>query len=358
MLRSEAVHSGGRIRSVRVGGLLLAATALLFSGTAVRGQSLTQLKDRMKEIQAKLDRAAARIEALEGRVHETEERIDAAERRKRELEAESRRLRIKVIERADELYRSGGTATFEALLASESFAELSDRAELLSKASLEDSALFVRLARSQEELGQVKKELTTRRDQLADSAKALSREADRLQREFTSVRAEYSTLKRKLAERTRREEVVSVAPSSTSSASSPALVFKKPRGNMACPVAGPVSFVDSWGAPRSGGRSHQGVDMMAAYGTPVVAIVTGTITFAGYGGMAGYWQILSGADGNDYWYLHNQRNLVTGGRVAAGRQIAEVGDTGNAEGTPHLHFEYHPGGGGAVNPYPLVASIC
>jgi murein DD-endopeptidase MepM/ murein hydrolase activator NlpD len=44
--------------------------------------------------------------------------------------------------------------------------------------------------------------------------------------------------------------------------------------------------------------------------------------------------------------------------VTAGQTIAALGDTGNAAGTPHLHFEYHPGGGSAVNPTPLVASIC
>jgi murein DD-endopeptidase MepM/ murein hydrolase activator NlpD len=67
---------------------------------------------------------------------------------------------------------------------------------------------------------------------------------------------------------------------------------------------------------------------------------------------------LSGDDGNQYWYMHNEQNFVSGGHVSAGQHIAAVGDTGNASGTPHLHFEYHPGGGAAVNPYPLVASIC
>jgi murein DD-endopeptidase MepM/ murein hydrolase activator NlpD len=98
--------------------------------------------------------------------------------------------------------------------------------------------------------------------------------------------------------------------------------------------------------------------MMADYGTPVVAIVSGTITYSGYGSSAGNWQILSGSDGNTYWYMHHQQNLVNGGGVRAGQQIATVGDTGNAVGTPHLHFEFHPGGGGPVNPYPLVASLC
>ena len=126
---------------------------------------------------------------------------------------------------------------------------------------------------------------------------------------------------------------------------------------MACPVGGATSFVDSWGAPRSG-HTHQGVDMMGAYGTPIVAITDGTITLSSYGSSAGYWQILSGDDGHQYWYMHNERNIVNGGHVSAGQQIATLGDTGNAAGTPHLHFEYHPGGGAAINPYPLVASLC
>ncbi len=129
-------------------------------------------------------------------------------------------------------------------------------------------------------------------------------------------------------------------------------------GGLTCPVAGPVTFIDSWGAPRDG-HTHQGVDMMANYGTPVVAITSGTITYAAYSaGGGGNMIFLTGDDGNAYWYMHNQRNIVTSGRVSIGQQIATVGDTGNATGIPHVHFEYHPGGGGPVNPYPLVASIC
>lgn len=98
--------------------------------------------------------------------------------------------------------------------------------------------------------------------------------------------------------------------------------------------------------------------MLAARGTPQVAIVSGTITYAGYSSLGGNVQYLSGDDGNLYMYVHQDSNIVTGGRVKAGQTISTVGDTGNAAGTPHLHFEYHPGGGAAVNPTPLVASLC
>jgi murein DD-endopeptidase MepM/ murein hydrolase activator NlpD len=99
--------------------------------------------------------------------------------------------------------------------------------------------------------------------------------------------------------------------------------------------------------------------MMAASGAPVVAITDGRITFEGYGTTAGNWVILSGDDGNSYWYMHNRENLVTGGRVRVGQQIATVGDTGNAiGGPPHVHFEFHPGGGGPVNPFQLLSKVC
>lgn len=123
-----------------------------------------------------------------------------------------------------------------------------------------------------------------------------------------------------------------------------------------CPVAGAVSFIDSWGYARSGGRRHKGVDMMASIGTPVAAPVSGTVKHRSnrLGGRSFH---LQGDDGN-YYYGTHMSDYGASGYVQAGEIIGYVGDDGNARGIPHLHFEVHPGGGGAVNPYPHVNAVC
>jgi murein DD-endopeptidase MepM/ murein hydrolase activator NlpD len=129
-------------------------------------------------------------------------------------------------------------------------------------------------------------------------------------------------------------------------------------GSWICPVQGPVAFSDTWGAPRSGGRAHKGVDMLSPSGTPTVAPVGGRVTHRGnsVGGLS--WH-LYGDDGHYYYGTHLSAYANQGaGHVQAGTVIGYVGDTGNARGTPHLHFEIHPNGGGAVNPYPTVRQFC
>ena len=126
-----------------------------------------------------------------------------------------------------------------------------------------------------------------------------------------------------------------------------------------CPVQGPVRFTDSWGAPRSGGRSHKGTDMMASAGTPTVAPVSGRVEHRGssLGGLS-WW--VYGDDGNEYYGTHlSGYENVGAGHVERGTVIGYVGSSGNASASaPHLHFEFHPGGGSAINPYPRLIEVC
>ena len=129
-------------------------------------------------------------------------------------------------------------------------------------------------------------------------------------------------------------------------------------GSWLCPIGGATVFSDTWGDACSSGRSHKGVDMWAEYGTPIVAVVSGSVE-ENSGGAGGLGQYLTGDDGASYYYAHLA--WVEGsGRVSAGQVIGAVGDTGNALGGPaHLHFEIHPGGWGtAINPYSTVIAAC
>lgn len=130
-----------------------------------------------------------------------------------------------------------------------------------------------------------------------------------------------------------------------------------------CPVAGRVSFTDTWLAPRSGGRLHKGVDMFAARGTPVVAPVAGVVEYY-LDGLGGLSFRLWGDDDTYYYGTHLSRYGPRAGHVDRGAVIGYVGDTGNAVGTgSHLHFEIHPGRHrgdppSPVNPTPTVAAAC
>jgi len=121
-----------------------------------------------------------------------------------------------------------------------------------------------------------------------------------------------------------------------------------------CPLQG-SAYGDSWGAPRSGGRRHQGVDMLAPAGSPLIAVVSGYVnqTTNPLGGVA---LQLFGDNGTRYYYAHLSAYEGLSGWVPQGQVIGYVGDSGNAVGIPHLHFEIHPGGGIPVNPYLSVLS--
>ena len=127
-----------------------------------------------------------------------------------------------------------------------------------------------------------------------------------------------------------------------------------------CPVAGPVSFHDDFGDPRSGGRRHGGNDMFAAMGTPAVAPTAGSMFFQSdpLGGLAFY---VTDGQNNTYYGAHLRDYVGSSRSVHAGEVIGHVGNTGDAAGgPPHLHFEIRVGGpnGRKIDPYPTLVQHC
>ncbi|HET9443203.1 MAG TPA: M23 family metallopeptidase [Acidimicrobiales bacterium] len=135
------------------------------------------------------------------------------------------------------------------------------------------------------------------------------------------------------------------------------------------PVEGPVSYGDDFGDPRSGGRSHEGNDLMGTKLQKLVAAVDGTVRYS-TGVLSGNMVTVTDAEGWSYRYIHVNNDtpgtddglnplewvlgpgIAAGVRVKAGQHLAFLGDSGNAEGTaPHLHFEIRAPDGSAVNPW-------
>jgi murein DD-endopeptidase MepM/ murein hydrolase activator NlpD len=164
----------------------------------------------------------------------------------------------------------------------------------------------------------------------------------------------------------------SPAPSRSTGATTTTIDTTAELRTMTFPVDGPVSFVDTFGAPRSGGRTHQGIDLMGAKMTRLVAAADATVTSLRHdsSGLSGNSLTLTDAEGWRYVYIHLNNDspgtddganrfeeafvagLARGTEVRAGQHLAYLGDSGNAEDTgAHLHFELHRPDGTVVNPY-------
>lgn len=143
---------------------------------------------------------------------------------------------------------------------------------------------------------------------------------------------------------------------------------------MVFPVLGTVQFSDDFGDPRSQGR-HEGNDILAPRHALALAAEAGRVRFHTGSSRAGCMLYLDGKSGTTYLYIHLNndltdgndnrggcvngvafpRGLRDGARVLAGQPVGFVGDSGDANGIqPHLHFERHPHGGSATNPYPYL----
>jgi hypothetical protein len=144
-----------------------------------------------------------------------------------------------------------------------------------------------------------------------------------------------------------------------------------PPAKIIFPVLGQVTYTDDFGTPRTGGP-HQGIDIVAPKRNLALAAEAGKVELWSSSASAGCMLYLHGASGTTYYYIHLNNDLTpkndnrgkcvagtayakglkNGSKVVAGQPIGYVGDSGDADGNhAHLHFELHPAGKGAVDPY-------
>ena len=124
------------------------------------------------------------------------------------------------------------------------------------------------------------------------------------------------------------------------------------------PVRGvaPRGLRDTWHGARGDGRKHEGIDIFAKRGTPVVAATEGVVLRVSTNRLGGQVVWVLGPGGQRHYYAHLDRyaDIENGQRVRPGTVLGYVGTTGNAAGTPpHLHYGIYEAGG-AINPYPML----
>ena len=310
--------------------MVVATAALTLAALAGAVTSVPALADPASDAQKAADEAAARYEGaqvrvgqLDGEIQKLEQQITAAEEQIAALKGAAQR-------RAVTAYKDTGSGV-ELFTVDDEPLDAARRQKLLDEANASDNDAVVQLARMQGLLD-------ARRNELDEHRAELQGALDKF-----------------------RDEAARLASAQKAQAGAPRAAPAAPAvsaGGLICPVRGAVSFVDTWHAPRAGGRPHEGVDLMAPRGTPNVAVVSGSVTMKS-GGISGNGVHLQGDNGALYYYFHLDAYEGGARRVSQGEVIGYTGNTGDASGgAPHTHFEVHPGGGGAVNPYPVVQGIC
>jgi murein DD-endopeptidase MepM/ murein hydrolase activator NlpD len=137
------------------------------------------------------------------------------------------------------------------------------------------------------------------------------------------------------------------------------LALQEPPQQLPLPIAGlPLNALyDTWGAARSGGRTHEGIDIFAPKGTPVRSTTRGLVYRVGENRLGGNVVWIFGPGRQMHYYAHLDRfsEFEPGDLVMPGDIVGYVGNTGNAQGTPpHLHYGVYTPSAGAINPFPLL----
>jgi murein DD-endopeptidase MepM/ murein hydrolase activator NlpD len=289
----------------------------------------------VRAAQTQLDQIVRSYEAARGRMEALGNQIAATQARMQALDAQLGVVRGLINARAASTYRFGPTQLVNVLMEARSYREFATAVDIIEAVSSKDGQTLKAVLDLRAETASLQAQLDAQRAEQAKAVAELERRQKQMQGSLKGLAKQYEAIKSK---------------------------FDNSKAGFVFPVRAPYSYVDSWLGPRPGGRKHMGTDIFALEGTPILAVVNGTIEQLGVNPLGGnkLW-LRSPGDNWTYYYAHLKGyapGVRNGTKVKKGQVIGYVGSTGNAEGTsPHLHFETHVPAGAAINPYPVLKRV-
>ena len=333
--------------------------ALLLGAAAISAAPVwADTESELDAAEARLDSARAALTEVTRQWQETEAELarardaaDDAASRIDQLEDQLATIRKGLNDRVAAAFMSGGAPSIGALLTADSIEEAADRLQYTQSVVQNDADLATEVGVTVEELRRQEARLRRAARVQENAAADLEAQRDQIDERVAQLNDVVDELRAELAAAQQRALGISSGGSSGGGAT-PTVSITGTGAIQTCPVAGPTSFVDSFGDPRPGGRSHEGIDLIAAYGTPVVAVAPGVARPAGSIGGLG---VVVQHGGGDWTFYAHLSSYGASGSVGAGTVIGYVGPE---NGVNHLHFEYHPNGGAAVDPYAALLAVC
>jgi peptidoglycan LD-endopeptidase LytH len=324
----------------------LAASVVGPPVSPLHAQTLDDLDDAERVVEGfedELDAATDAYEEVWAQIELARVELDDIRAREERYEQEARDARAAINRRARTTFMEGAGAAFEVLLASEGSRAAVQRAGMVSALQRREGVRIEDAVASRTQLDQIRALVADREAQLEAMEQELSARAAVLSDRLATAEDEAAEI-RSLVSRQRR------------------ISRGSQDGIYACIFDHAFRFRDTWGDPRSGGRRHKGTDVFAPFDHPTFAITAGVIERHSNSRLGGLGLYLRGDDGNVYYYAHLnsiEPAGAVGNRVEPGELVARNGSSGNADrSAPHVHFELHPGGGAAINPYPWLAAAC
>lgn len=356
--------------------LLTALVALLLVFTAgpvgadVTQDELREARDRVNEQSAALEDELARLDAILSQQADYENRITRLQKEMTDRDRQIALAGFAARDRAREMYISAGAGAAQAVVSPEGVARHETKTAYLGVVVDSDNDAVNELIFLQEDRASLEAQfsnLLTEQEALADEAAQI---AERLTTQLEQFNEEYQELygqwqkeeaaRIEAARILREQQKAAQAAAAARSSGFASSAFVDPTGRT-CPVAGANTFRDSWLEPRPYRNGyHHGTDLIAAPGTPLVAMENGYIYSRGYHWAGGNGLYIRGDSGDVYYYAHMQgfaSGTEPGSRVGVTQIVGWVGNTG-ASSIPHLHLGFQPGGGPLTNPYQLLVALC